>query len=135
MVLLAIDSQCEQVYRGRGSALSTHSTKLTQMATTCHLNLFTTIYCYCIMFLVRGIVCNHRLWCFSARRTLYLCVCGVRKRQFSVIYEVNLKKIELNTNLGYSHSRLLSCPLHALLFTLCREATFCHPFKLCYFPK
>lgn len=29
--------------------LSIHSTKLTQMATTCHLNLFTTIYCYCIV--------------------------------------------------------------------------------------
>lgn len=34
----------------RGIALSTHSTKLTQMATTCHLNLFTTIYCYYIVF-------------------------------------------------------------------------------------
>lgn len=38
------------------ATLSTHSTKLTQMATTCHLNLFTTIYCYCksfFFFLVR----------------------------------------------------------------------------------
>lgn len=37
-------------YANSGCLQAAHSTKLTQMATTCHLNLFTTIYCYSIVF-------------------------------------------------------------------------------------
>lgn len=44
----------------RLAATRTPTTKLTQMATTCYLNLYSTIYCYCIVFGSVSFFLGHR---------------------------------------------------------------------------
>lgn len=110
MVLVFIDSL-------RRFCADAVAPQLTQIATTCHLNLFTAIYCYCIR--VRSI----------RTRTNYL---NNVRSQFPVIYEMTLKKIEANTNLGYfplSHCDSFTVGELILPAVICAR---CPPFRAHY---